>query len=89
MYGGPSQMDLFDYKPELQNRDGQAVQIELRRREVREGRLLGSRRRFRQHGDSGLWCSDALPRLSQHMDKLAVVKVCGRTRSRMDRPICR
>ncbi|MFN5799585.1 MAG: DUF1501 domain-containing protein, partial [Planctomyces sp.] len=74
MYGGPSQMDLFDYKPELQKRDGQAVQIELRRREVREGRLLGSRRRFRQHGDSGLWCSDALPRLSQHMDKLAVVK---------------
>ncbi|MFN5078964.1 MAG: DUF1501 domain-containing protein [Planctomyces sp.] len=74
MYGGPSQMDRFDYKPELQKRDGQAVQIELRRREVREGRLLGSRRRFRQHGDSGLWCSDALPRLSQHMDKLAVVK---------------
>lgn len=74
MYGGPSQMDLIDYKPELQKRDGQAVQIELRRREVREGRLLGSRRRFRQHGDSGLWCSDALPRLSQHMDKLAVVK---------------
>jgi len=74
MYGGPSQMDLFDYKPELQKRDGQAVQLELRRREVREGRLLGSRRRFRQHGDSGLWCSDALPRLSQHMDKLAVVK---------------
>lgn len=74
MYGGPSQMDLFDYKPALQKRDGQAVQIELRRREVREGRLLGSRRRFRQHGDSGLWCSDALPRLSQHMDKLAVVK---------------
>ncbi|MFN9039121.1 MAG: DUF1501 domain-containing protein [Planctomyces sp.] len=53
MYGGPSQMDLFDYKPELQKRDGQAVQIELRRREVRAGRLLGSRRRFRQHGDSG------------------------------------
>jgi len=74
MYGGPSQMDLFDYKPELQRRDGQEVQIELRRRDVKPGRLLGSRRRFQQHGDSGLWCSDALPRLSQHMDKLAVVK---------------
>ena len=74
MYGGPSQMDLFDYKPELQRRDGQEVQIELRRRDVKPGRLLGSRRRFQQHGDSGLWCSDALPCLSQHMDKLAVVK---------------
>ena len=74
MYGGPSQMDLFDYKPELQRRDGQAVQIELRRRDVKEGRLLGSKRRFQQHGDSGLWCSDALPSLSRHMDKLAVVK---------------
>ena len=74
MYGGPSQIDLFDYKPELQRRDGQEVQIELRRRDVKPGRLLGSRRRFQQHGDSGLWCSDALPCLSQHMDKLAVVK---------------
>jgi hypothetical protein len=74
MYGGPSQMDLFDYKPELQRRDGELVRIELRRRDVREGRLLGSRRRFRQHGESGLWCSDALPQLSGHMDKLAVIR---------------
>src|SRR5687768_11770683 len=29
MYGGPSQMDLFDYKPELQKRDGQTVNIEM------------------------------------------------------------
>ncbi|MFM8474846.1 MAG: DUF1501 domain-containing protein [Planctomycetaceae bacterium] len=72
MYGGPSQMDLFDYKPELQKRDGQTVRIELRRRDVKPGRLLGSKRRFRQHGQSGQWCSDALPHLSQHMDKLAV-----------------
>ncbi|MCA9051817.1 MAG: DUF1501 domain-containing protein [Planctomycetaceae bacterium] len=74
MYGGPSQMDLFDYKPELQKRSGQTVQIELRRRDVREGRLLGSQRRFLQHGQSGLWCSDALPHLAKHMDKLAVIK---------------
>src|SRR5689334_10987352 len=31
MYGGPSQMDLFDYKPELQKRDGQTVNLEMRR----------------------------------------------------------
>ncbi|HEX4148629.1 MAG TPA: DUF1501 domain-containing protein, partial [Pirellulales bacterium] len=35
MYGGPSQMDLFDYKPELQKRDGQTIQMEIRRRDVR------------------------------------------------------
>ncbi|MEZ6124646.1 MAG: DUF1501 domain-containing protein [Planctomycetaceae bacterium] len=74
MYGGPSQMDLFDYKPELQKRDGQSVQIELRRRSVQEGRLLASRRRFRQHGESGQWCSDALPNVARHMDQLAVIR---------------
>jgi len=74
MYGGPSQMDLFDYKPYLQKHDGQTVDIEIRRRSIQKQKLLGSRREFRQYGDSGLWCSDALPRLSKHMDKLAVIK---------------
>ncbi len=31
MFGGPSQMDLFDYKPELQKRDGQSIENEFRR----------------------------------------------------------
>jgi hypothetical protein len=74
MYGGPSQMDLFDYKPELQKRDGQSVQMEIRRRSMQPSTLLASRRKFERHGKSGLWCSDALPRLAQHMDKLAVIK---------------
>lgn len=74
MYGGPSQMDLFDYKPELQKRDGQKIQLEIRRRAMQEGVLLGSKRKFRQHGESGQWCSDAFPQIAQHMDKLAVIK---------------
>ncbi len=74
MYGGPSQMDLLDYKPELQKRDGQTVSMEIRRRDLRPSRLLASRRQFTQCGASGLWCSDALPRLAAQMDKLAVVK---------------
>lgn len=74
MYGGPSQMDLFDYKPELNKRHGQTASLEQRRRDVRPGKLLGSQRTFRQYGKSGQWCSDALPHLSAHMDKLAVVK---------------
>ncbi|HXJ55751.1 MAG TPA: DUF1501 domain-containing protein [Verrucomicrobiae bacterium] len=74
MYGGPSQMDLFDYKPELQKRDGQSVDLEIRRRSVQASKLLGSQRRWAQHGQSGQWCSDALPFLAHQMDKLAVIK---------------
>jgi hypothetical protein len=74
MYGGPSQMDTFDYKPELQKRDGQEINIELRRRSVKKGKLLASKRKFKQHGESGLWCSDAFPNIAKHMDKLAVIK---------------
>jgi len=74
MYGGPSQMDLFDYKPELQKRNGQTVQMEIRRRDMQPSKLLASKRQFRQCGQSGLWCSDILPHLSQQMDKLAVIK---------------
>ncbi len=74
MYGGPSQMDLFDYKPELQKRDGQTVDMEIRRRDVQPSKLLASKRTFKQHGQSGLWCCDLLPHLARHMDKLAVIK---------------
>jgi hypothetical protein len=74
MYGGPSQMDLFDYKPELQKNDGKQVDMEIRRREIKKSKLLGTKRVFKQHGESGLWCSDALPNVSRHMDKLAVIK---------------
>src|SRR5579885_3225766 len=74
MYGGPSQMDLFDYKPELQKRDGQTVEIEIRRHSIQKQRLLASRRKWARHGQSGQWCSDALPLLATHMDELCVLK---------------
>src|SRR5271154_1957749 len=74
MYGGPSQMDLFDYKPELQKRHGQTVNVEVRRNLVIPQTLLASKRRFAKHGQSGQWCSDALPCLAKQMDKLAVIK---------------
>jgi hypothetical protein len=74
MYGGPSQMDLFDFKPELQKRDGQTANLEVRKRDVKPGKLLGSKRRFAQRGQSGVWVSDALPLLAQQADKLAVIK---------------
>jgi hypothetical protein len=74
MFGGPSQVDLFDYKPELQRRDGQTIDNEFRRGATTKATLQASRRVFRQHGESGLWCSDAFPNIAQHVDKLAVVK---------------
>jgi hypothetical protein len=74
MFGGPSQVDLFDYKPELQKRDGQSIQNEFRRGSKTQAVLQASRRNFAQHGNSGLWCSDAFPCIAKHMDKLAMVK---------------
>src|SRR5438067_1899212 len=67
MYGGPSQMDLFDYKPQLQKRDGQSVEMEIRRRDMKPSKLLASKRTFAQHGHSGLWCCDLLPHLARKM----------------------
>ena len=74
MFGGPSQVDLFDYKPELQKRDGQTIQNEFRRGTKTQAVLQASRRTFAKQGDSGLWCSDAFPNIAKHMDKLALVK---------------
>lgn len=74
MFGGPSQVDLFDYKPELQKRDGQTIANEFRRGTTTQAVLQASRRTFAQHGDSGLWCSDAFPGIAKHVDKMAMVK---------------
>ena len=74
MFGGPSQMDLFDHKPELQRRGGQTVDLERRVGQVRESVLLASERSFARHGETGQWCSDALPHVAEQMDKLAVIK---------------
>src|SRR5262249_4015475 len=74
MFGGPSQIDLFDYKPELQKRDGQTIDNEFRRNTKTKAVLQASKRKFAQCGRAGLWCSDALPHLAGHMDKLAFVK---------------
>jgi hypothetical protein len=74
LYGGPSAVDTFDYKPELQRRDGEEVTIEIRRRNLQKVHLLASKRKFSRHGESGLWCSDTFPNIAKHMDELCVVK---------------
>src|SRR3569833_2325389 len=74
MYGGPPAMDTFDYKPELQKRNGQTIDVELRRGSISKGKLLASPQKFQQYGKSGLWCSDAFPHLAEHMDDMCVIK---------------
>jgi hypothetical protein len=74
MYGGPPSMDTWDYKPELQKRDGQSVDIEIRRRSIQKQKLLASRRKFQQYGQSGLWGSDAFPNLNRCLDDICVIK---------------
>src|SRR5260370_29189272 len=74
MYGGPSQVDTWDYKPVLQKRDGQTVNLEMRRGSFRKETLLASKRKFLRCGQSGLWCSDAFPHIARHMDELCILK---------------
>jgi len=79
MYGGPSQVDLFDPKPMLTKYHGKTMPgIEKDRLfKVRNpGTLLGSSRKFSQHGESGLPISDLFPNLARHADDIAVLRSC-------------
>jgi hypothetical protein len=67
-------MDTFDFKPELQKYDGKMAEVELREQIFAQKQLLGSRRTFKRHGQSGQWCSDVFPHLARHMDDIAVIK---------------
>jgi len=71
MNGGPSHVDTFDYKPELNARSGQTSTIG---RSGGQAMLLGSPFSFAQHGESGLWISEVFPKLAQHADDLCVVR---------------
>jgi hypothetical protein len=77
MNGGPSQMDLFDPKPELDKRHGEdyfnqiAGEVEF---PEAAGALLKSPFRFAQHGESGMWVSDALPHFATQVDNVALIR---------------
>ena len=55
MYGGPSQVDTFDYKPELYKLDGKTIPIKTfgRGGKKNEGRVVGPKWKFKQYGESG------------------------------------
>ena len=78
MQGGPSQVDLFDPKPLLEQYDGKEIPYSLPSNRTMPGvaysKLMGPISGFQRAGDSGLPISDLLPHMSQYMDDLCVLK---------------
>src|SRR5215467_7547068 len=82
MAGGPSQLDLFDYKPLLNQRNGQDLPESVRMGQRLTGMtgfqatlpMAGSIFKFAQHGQSGAWVSDLMPQTAKMVDELCFVK---------------
>jgi len=73
MYGGPSQVDTFDYKPELYRLDGQTITVQTfgRGGHRNQGRVVGPKWGFRRYGQCGKRVSDLFPNLARHVDDIA------------------
>jgi hypothetical protein len=75
MWGGPSHVDLFDYKPRLNEFAGRSVTSDAYGGKAAPGgKILGSPFRYRQHGESGVWISELFPEIAQHADRLCVIR---------------
>jgi hypothetical protein len=73
--GGPSQIDTWDYRPELQKWGGKKLPLGNLTTERETGVALASPFKFKQYGDSGLWCSEIFAKTaSQHADRICVIK---------------
>ena len=83
MTGGPSHMDTFDPKPELQRLDGQPLPdsfktegLNLQFMRATDGKLMGSPFKFRKWGQSGLEISELFEKVAQHADDMAIIRSC-------------
>ena len=82
MSGGPSQLDMFDYKPKLQEMNGENLPESIRQGQRLTGMtanqhsfpLAGAQFAFEQYGKSGTWVSELLPHTAQIVDDLCMVK---------------
>jgi hypothetical protein len=79
MAGAPSQLELFDYKPELQKLDGQDCPpslLEGKKFAFIRGvpKMLGPQATFKQYGESGTWISNYLPHFSSIVDEVTILK---------------
>lgn len=73
MYGGPSHIDTFDYKPNMVGMDGKTITVKTfgRGGHRNEGRIVEPRWKFKQYGQCGKWVSDLFPHLSGCVDDIA------------------
>ncbi|MCC2672034.1 MAG: hypothetical protein K0Q72_4506, partial [Armatimonadetes bacterium] len=80
MSGGPSHLETFDPKPDLQRMHGEPLPASFgavkTRRGVEKNRLLGTKRTFAKYGQSGTEVSDFLPHLATVVDDMAVLRGC-------------
>jgi hypothetical protein len=82
MAGGPSQLETFDYKPVLNERNGQQLPDSVRMGQRLTGMsgnqaslpLAGSQFKFQQYGKSGAWVNELLPHTAKIVDDLCIVR---------------
>jgi hypothetical protein len=82
MHGGPSQLDLFDHKPDLHKQHGQELPDSIRKGQRITGMTSGqasfpvvaSKFQFAQHGLSGAWVSELLPEIGKIVDNVCFIK---------------
>ena len=80
--GAPSQIELFDYKPRLNEMFGEQLPVSVRKGQRLTGMtagqtsfpMAGSKFPFRQHGESGTWVSDLLPNQAKIIDDICLIK---------------
>lgn len=87
--GGMSQVDTFDYKPELAKRNGTPFDTDgtVQFFASKPGNCQGSHWKFRQHGESGKWVSDLFPKLAECVDDVAFVHSM-QSKSALHGPAC-
>src|SRR5690349_14506120 len=75
MYGGPSHIDTFDYKPTMYGMDNKTVQVKTfgRGGHKNVGRIVEPRWKFKQYGQCGKWVSDLFPQLATCVDDIAFI----------------
>jgi hypothetical protein len=83
MAGGPSQLDMFERKPELQKRNGQPIPESFTKGKrfafmdsSHRTNLLASKYSFHQHGQAGVWVNDLLPHTANIVDEMTFVTTC-------------
>ena len=85
MGGGPSQFELYDWKPELAKRHGNDIPDEFVKGKrfafmnstfKQNNKLLGPIKKFNQHGQSGMWFSENIPNIATIADEITMFRTC-------------